>query len=124
MRAGFDMESVVLSREASTLRVSRKYVKGNKVWQLICNFEFNTEEYNCKPSIEENTMRDNELPWDGSTEVYSTIWWQALLAMIRTKESKRQLIQGIAQKSGLLPEEVELIFLSTVRFMTGRTLPN
>ena len=69
-------------------------------------------------------MQDNARPWEGSTEAYSTLWWQALLAMIRTKESKRQLIQGIAQNSGLLPEEVESILLSTVRFMTGKTLPN
>lgn len=66
-------------------------------------------------------MQNDELPWDDGSEIDPELWYLALLEMIETGESKRQLIYGISQKSGLFPEEVESIIASTVQFMTGKT---
>lgn len=69
-------------------------------------------------------MENFDAPWDDNYEIDPEIWLQALLAMTSDKHQKEKLVRGIANKTGLLPEKVELIIACTIDFMANKARSN
>lgn len=69
-------------------------------------------------------MQNEELPWDDDTEIDCELWLQVLLAMTSTKEGKEKLVNDISQKTGLAPEQTELILSHTIQFMVAKVRSN
>ncbi len=51
-------------------------------------------------------------------------WLHTLLAIAGDKEKKKEAIQKIAQKTGYLPEQVEVIFATTIGILINQTRAN
>jgi hypothetical protein len=69
-------------------------------------------------------MQDDQEPWDDDTEIDAEVWVQALLAMTGDRERKEELIRKISEKTGLVPEKVELIISATLTFLANKTRSN
>ena len=73
-------------------------------------------------------MSDDEESWDDDwnddTVIDADLWVHALLAMIGDKEYKEKLIRNISEKTGQAPEEVELIIVETIKYLSGKTRSN
>lgn len=69
-------------------------------------------------------MQKNEEPWDDDTEIDPELWLHALLAMTANKKDKEKLVRSISEKTGLVPEQAELIISSTIKFMASKTRSN
>jgi hypothetical protein len=69
-------------------------------------------------------MENFDAPWDDSYEIDPEIWLQALLAMTSNKDDKERLVKGIAGKTGLVPEKVELLIDCTIEFMANKARSN
>jgi hypothetical protein len=52
------------------------------------------------------------------------VWLQTLLAIAGDKEKKKEVIQTIAEQSGLSPETVEMIFARTINVLINDTRSN
>jgi len=52
------------------------------------------------------------------------VWLQTLLAIAGDKEKKKEVIQTIVGQSGLSPEQVEMIFASTINVLINDTRSN
>ncbi len=52
------------------------------------------------------------------------VWLQTLLAIAGDKEKKKEVIQTIVGQSGLSPEQVEMIFASTINVLINETRSN
>ena len=51
-------------------------------------------------------------------------WLHTLLAIAGDKEKKEEVIQIISQKTGYLPEQVEIIFATTISLLLSQTHAN
>ena len=51
-------------------------------------------------------------------------WLRTLLAIAGDKEKKEEVIKKISQKTGYLPEQVEVIFASTISILINQTRAN
>ena len=73
-------------------------------------------------------MSDEEKAWDDDwnddTVIDADLWVHALLAMTGDKEYKEKLIRNISEKTGQAPEEVELIIVETIKYLSGKTRSN
>ena len=69
-------------------------------------------------------MQDDQEPWDDDTEIDAEVWVQALLAMTGDRERKEELIRKISEKTGLVPEKVELIISATLTYLANKTRSN
>ncbi|MGB7873925.1 MAG: hypothetical protein WBL25_06040 [Anaerolineales bacterium] len=69
-------------------------------------------------------MQYDEEPWDEDTEIDPELWLQALLAMTADRKGKEKLVRDISEKTGLVPEQVELIISQTIEFMANKTRSN
>jgi len=73
-------------------------------------------------------MSDDEESWDDDwnddTVIDADLWVHALLAMTGDKEYKEKLIRNISEKTGQAPEEVELIIVETIKYLSGKTRSN
>ena len=69
-------------------------------------------------------MENFDAPFDDNYEIDPEIWLQALLAMTSDKHQKEELVRGIANKTGLLPEKVELLIACTIDFMANKARSN
>jgi hypothetical protein len=69
-------------------------------------------------------MENFDAPWDDNYEIDPEIWLQALLAMTSNKDDKEKLVKGIACKTGLVPEKVELLIDCTIEFMANKARSN
>jgi hypothetical protein len=52
------------------------------------------------------------------------VWLQTLLAIAGDKEKKKEVIQTIAEQTGLTPEKIEVIFGSTINVLLNDTRSN
>ncbi len=52
------------------------------------------------------------------------VWLNTLLAIAGDKEKKEEVVQKIAQKTGFLPEKVEVIITTTIRVLISQTRSN
>ncbi len=52
------------------------------------------------------------------------VWLQTLLAIAGDKEKKKEVIQTIAEQSGVSPETAETIFASTINVLINDTRSN
>ncbi len=52
------------------------------------------------------------------------VWLHTLLAIAGDKEKKEEVVQKIAQKTGFLPEKVEVIITTTIRVLISQTRSN
>jgi len=52
------------------------------------------------------------------------VWLRTLLAIAGDKEKKEEVVQKIAQKTGFLPEKVEVIITTTIRVLISQTRSN
>ncbi|HEX9332149.1 MAG TPA: hypothetical protein VF896_09690 [Anaerolineales bacterium] len=52
------------------------------------------------------------------------VWLRTLLAIAGDKEKKEEVVQKIAQKTGFLPEKVEVIIATTIRVLINQTRSN
>jgi hypothetical protein len=52
------------------------------------------------------------------------IWLSALLAIAGDKEKKEQVIQKIAQKTGVTPEQAGAVMITTISILLNRTRAN
>ena len=67
----------------------------------------------------------NEPDWeDENEEINLDLWLPALLAMTGDTKQKEEMVQKIAQKTGLVPEKVDLILAETIKFMIHKTRAN
>ena len=57
-------------------------------------------------------------------EIDPEIWTQFLLAVMGDKERSAELVQELAQKTGVSPEKVELIMAATVKLLANRARSN
>jgi hypothetical protein len=69
-------------------------------------------------------MQDDQAPWDDDTEIDTEVWVQALLAMTGDKERREELVRKISEKTGLVPEKVELIISATLTYLANKTRSN
>jgi hypothetical protein len=69
-------------------------------------------------------MQDDQEPWDDDTEIDPEVWVQALLAMTGDKERREELVRKISEKTGLVPEKVELIISATLTYLANKTRSN
>jgi hypothetical protein len=69
-------------------------------------------------------MQDDQAPWDDDTEIDPEVWVQALLAMTGDKERREELVRKISEKTGLVPEKVELIISATLTYLANKTRSN
>jgi hypothetical protein len=52
------------------------------------------------------------------------VWLRTLLAIAGDKETKKEVIETIAKQSGFSPEQVEMIFASTINILINDTRSN
>jgi len=52
------------------------------------------------------------------------VWLHTLLAIVGDKEKKRQVMNRVAQKSGISLEQVELIIRTTIGILINQTRAN
>jgi len=52
------------------------------------------------------------------------VWLRSLLAIVGDKDKKRDVVQKVAQKSGLPPEQIELIMARTISILINQTRAN
>jgi hypothetical protein len=52
------------------------------------------------------------------------VWLQTLLAIAGDKEKKKEVIQTVAEQTGLTPEKIEVIFGSTINVLLNDTRSN
>ena len=73
-------------------------------------------------------MSDNEESWDDDwnddTVIDADLWVHALLAMTGDKDYKEKLVRGVSEKSGVTPEEAELIIAETIKYLSGKIHSN
>lgn len=51
-------------------------------------------------------------------------WLRTLLAIAGDKEKKEEVLQIIAKKTGYLPEQVDVIFATTISLLINQTRAN
>lgn len=69
-------------------------------------------------------MENFDAPFDDNYEIDPEVWFQALLAMTSDRVYKEKVVAGIAQKTGLSPEKVEVIIAYTMEFMANKARSN
>lgn len=52
------------------------------------------------------------------------VWLRSLLAIVGDKDKKRDIVQKVAQKSGLSSEQVEVIITKTIGILINQTRAN
>lgn len=52
------------------------------------------------------------------------VWLRSLLAIVGDKDKKRDVVQKVAQKSGLSSEQVEVIIAKTISVLINQTRAN
>ena len=52
------------------------------------------------------------------------VWLHTLLAIAGDKEKKEEVVQIIAQKTGFIPEKVEVIIATTISVLLNQTRAN
>jgi len=52
------------------------------------------------------------------------VWLHTLLAIVGDKEKKKEIVQKVAQKSALPPEQVEVIIATTISVLLNQTRSN
>lgn len=52
------------------------------------------------------------------------VWLRSLLAIVGDKDKKRDIVQKVAQKSGLSSEQVEVIIAKTISILINQTRAN
>jgi hypothetical protein len=72
----------------------------------------------------EAKMQEDQESWDDDFEIEPEVWVQALLAMTGDKDRREELIRKISEKTGLVPEKVELIISATITYLANKTRSN
>ena len=52
------------------------------------------------------------------------VWLHTLLAIVGDKDKKEEVVQKVAQRSGLPPEKVEVIIATTISVLLNQTRSN
>lgn len=69
-------------------------------------------------------MQNDDESWNDETEIDPEVWLQALLAMTGDKERRAELIRRMSEKTGQIPEHVELVITATMNYLAGRSRSN
>lgn len=71
---------------------------------------------------------ENDLDFDledrENFRINPEVWLHTLLAITGDKEKKEEVVQKIAQTTGMLPEKVELIITTTITILINDTRAN
>lgn len=57
-------------------------------------------------------------------KIHPETWLHTLLAIVGDKEKKAEVVQRVAQKTGFLPEKVEVILTTTIGVLINQTRAN
>ena len=69
-------------------------------------------------------MQNDQEPWDDDTEIDPEVWLQALLAMTGDRERRAELIRRISEKTGQIPEHVEMIIDASIQYLAKKSRSN
>ena len=72
----------------------------------------------------ENNMMDYDEPWDDDTVIDPEVWLEALLAMTGDKDRREELVRKISEKTGQIPEHVELIISASINYLANKSRSN